>query len=60
MQDFLFQSQARLQQVTASSVFDAARRHLHPQAQDIVVVGDAAKFRSQLTRLGMPIQDLAL
>ncbi|WIA12269.1 hypothetical protein OEZ85_012331 [Tetradesmus obliquus] len=57
-QDFLFTYRDRVEAVTAQQVVDAAARHLHPQQQVVVVVGDAAVFGPQLTEAGFEVQAL--
>lgn len=46
--------------VQPGDVLAAARRRLHPDAQTIVVAGDAASLRPQLEQLGLPVVDLPL
>lgn len=49
-----------VEQVGAADVLAAARRHLHPDRQTVVVAGDAAVLRPQLEALGLPVEDLQL
>eukprot|EP00882_Tetradesmus_deserticola_P031586 GHRQ01035726.1.p1 GENE.GHRQ01035726.1~~GHRQ01035726.1.p1 ORF type:complete len:207 (+),score=74.32 GHRQ01035726.1:199-819(+) len=56
--DFLFTYRDRVEEVTAQQVVAAAARHLHPQQQVVVVVGDAAEFGPQLTEAGFAVQSL--
>ena len=58
--DYLQQYQEGIQRVTAGDVLAAARRHLHPADQTIVVVADAEKARPGLQRLGLPIVPVEL
>jgi zinc protease len=58
LQDFLFTYRDRVEAVTAQQVVAAAARHLHPQQQVVVVVGDAAEFGPQLTEAGFAVQAL--
>ena len=51
--DYLQQYQAGVQKVTVDDVLAAARRHLHPNQQSVVVVADASKCQKELERLGM-------
>ena len=53
--DYVQQYQEGLQRVTAADVLAAAQRHLHPDKQTIVVVGDASKVKGSLAQLGMPL-----
>jgi zinc protease len=54
------QYQAGLQRVTAESAYAATKLHLHPDRQIIVVVGDAAKVKPSLERLGLLIKTLEM
>ena len=47
---------ARYRAMTTAELDQAARRVLDPKKLVWVVVGDAAKIRSQLDKLGMPIE----
>ena len=58
--DYLQVYQEGVQRVCAADVLAAARRHLHTDAQMIVVVADAAEVRPQLRRLGVPIVEQQL
>ena len=60
MQDYLFSYRDRVQAVTAEDVLNAAKRHLHPKEQQVVVVGDAEVIREQLSKQGRPILPLQL
>jgi zinc protease len=59
-QDYLQQYQAGVQAVTSDELLAAARQHLHPDEQAVVVVGDAAKLRPGLEGLGMPVDRLCM
>jgi zinc protease len=50
--DFLFKAKANVEKVTAADVIDVARRNLHPDALQIVVVGNGADFDEPLSVLG--------
>lgn len=50
--DYFDSYRARIRAVTAASVRRAAQRHLHPEAVQIVVVGDPAVVRGPLEALG--------
>lgn len=60
MQDYLFSYKNRVQAVTAEDVLNAAKRHLHPLDQLVVVVGDAAVVKEQLAKQGRKIVPLEL
>jgi predicted Zn-dependent peptidase len=47
-QDFLFTYKAGIEAVTAEDVLEAARRHLHPSQQTVVLAADARRVESQL------------
>jgi zinc protease len=49
--DYFDTYRERVRAVTAADVQDAARRHLHPEALQLVVVGDAAAARGPLDAL---------
>jgi predicted Zn-dependent peptidase len=50
--DYLQSYRARIDQVTADQVQQAARKYILTDRPAIVVVGDAAKLKSQLETLG--------
>ncbi len=50
----------RYRAMTAQSMDQAARRLINPDNFVWVVVGDAARIRPQLERLGMPIEEMTL
>lgn len=58
--DYLQVYQEGVQRVKAADVLAAAQRHLHTDAQTIIVVADAKAVRPQLQGLGMPIVDKQL
>lgn len=58
LQDFLFRYRDRVEAVTADQVVAAAKRHLHPDQQLVVVVGDAAVVAPQLKEAGFEVQPL--
>jgi len=59
--DYLIQYQRALYNVALEDVIAAAKRHLHPERQTVVVVGDAAKIEGPLRRLsGSNLQRLPL
>jgi zinc protease len=60
LQDFLFRYKAAVEGVTAEDVLGAAQRHLHPQQQTVVVVGDASAIKPQLQAAGFSVQPLLL
>lgn len=60
MQDYLFSYKDRVQAVTAEDVLNAAKRHLHPLEQPVVVVADAAVEKEQLMKQGRKIVPLQL
>jgi hypothetical protein len=49
-----------IERVQPQDVLAAAQRRLHPGQQTIVVAGDAKMLRKELSKLGMPIQELKL
>jgi predicted Zn-dependent peptidase len=60
LQDYLFSYRDRVQAVTAEDVLNAARRHLHPLEQQVVVVADAEVAKEQLMKQGRRIVPLEL
>jgi predicted Zn-dependent peptidase len=52
MPDYLETYRDNISRVTKADVLAAARRHLHPDAFKLVVVGNAAKFDKPLTSFG--------
>ncbi len=59
-QDFLFTFLAATQAVGPEDVLAAAQRHLHPERQAAVVVGDAAVVGPQLESAGWAVRPLQL
>jgi zinc protease len=55
-QDFLQRYQQGLQQVTAQSVLDAARRKVHPDRFVAIVVGKEKDFDRPLESAGLPVE----
>lgn len=60
VQDYLFQYRDKIQAVSAEDVLRAARKHLHPNQQDIVVVADSALNLQQLQKQSRKIVPLEL
>ncbi len=60
MQDYLFSYKERVQAVTAEDVLNAAKRHLHPLEQQVVVAGDAGVIKDQLSKQSRTIVPLQL
>ncbi len=60
--DFLQSYQKALDQVTAQSVLEAARRKLTPDAQVAIIVGREKDFDAPLTSAGLPVErvDIAI
>ena len=54
-QDYLFQYKAGIEAVTPEDILAAARRHLHPRQQAVVMAADAAVFQSRLEAAGMRV-----
>jgi len=50
--DYYDQYRERIRAITADQILAAAQQHLHPDALQMVVVGDAAAVRSSLETLG--------
>lgn len=50
VQDYLFSYRDKVQAVTAADVLNAAKRHLHPQQQQVVIAADANRTRAQLDK----------
>jgi len=60
-EDYVFRYQEQLVKVTPKDVERAAGRHLHPEKQVIVVVGDARVLRPALeAALGRPVEMLSV
>lgn len=54
-QNFLFDYKKKVEELTSNDILEAAKRHLHPGVQPILVVVDASKVRSALQTLGREI-----
>lgn len=54
--DYLVGYRERLATVTAGDVLAAARRHLHPEAQTVVLVGDPERPAELAAQLGLPLK----
>lgn len=54
--DFLDRYQKALDQVTAESVFEAARRKLQPDSEVVIVVGREQAFDRPLASAGLPVE----
>lgn len=59
-QDYLLAYKDKLQAVTAEQVLAAAKRHLHPLEQQVVVVADAKVNEEQLMKQARSIKALLL
>lgn len=60
LQDYLYQFKAGMEAVTADEVLGAARRHLHPERQAVVVVGDARRLGPALEAAGVQVTPFEL
>lgn len=60
MQDYLLSYRDRIQAVTSDQVLQAAKRHLHPLDQQVVVVADAAANQEQLEMQARTVLPLKL
>ncbi len=56
--DYLVRYRERLAAVTAEDVLAAARRHLRPQVQNVVLVGDPEHPAELARQLGLPFEEL--
>ncbi|KAI5069426.1 hypothetical protein GOP47_0015727 [Adiantum capillus-veneris] len=54
-QNFLFSYKKKVEELTTVDILEAARRHLHPGLQPVLVVADASKVMSALKTLGREI-----
>lgn len=54
-QNFIFDYKKKVEGLTSDDILEAAKRHLHPGAQPILVVADASKVRSALQKLGREV-----
>ncbi|KAK9863705.1 hypothetical protein WJX84_002328 [Apatococcus fuscideae] len=57
-QDYLFTYKAGIEAVTRDDILQAARRHLHPEQQAIVVAGDRSLLERSLSKQGQPFEAL--
>lgn len=57
-QDFLFKYKRGVEATTALDVLKAAQRHLHPNAQPILIVTDAEKLASVSSIFEVPVVSL--
>ena len=60
LQDYLISYRDKIQAVTSAQVLDAAKRHLHPLEQQVVVVADAKANQEQLMMQARAITPLKL
>jgi predicted Zn-dependent peptidase len=60
VQDYLFQYRAGIEAVTPQDILAAARRHLHPRQQAVVMAADASVFQPQLEAAGMRVVPLTV
>ena len=60
VQDYLFQYRAGIEAVTPEDILAAARRHLHPRQQAVVMAADASVFQPQLEAAGMRVVPLTV
>jgi zinc protease len=58
--DFIFQYQKAVQQVTRADILRAAKQYLDPAKFVIVAVGNPKDFGTPLTSLGLPVSDIDL
>lgn len=59
-EDYLQTYREKILAVTARDVQEAARRHLHPDRQVLVLVGDVAAFDGEPGSLGLPVESVAV
>lgn len=60
MQDYLFTYKAGIEAVTAEDILAAAKRHLHPMQQAVVLAADASAVESQLLSHGRHVIPLVV
>lgn len=60
LQDYLFQYKAGIEAVTAEDVLAAAKRHLHPKEQSVVLLADAKLVKDELVKRGRTVVPLSL
>ncbi len=58
LQDYLFTYKTGIEAVTRDDILQAARRHLHPEQQAIVVAGDRNLLEKSLSKQGQPFEAL--
>lgn len=58
-EDYLVRYRERMAAVTAQDVLAAARRHLRPQAQTLILVGNPEQPAELAKQLGLPLIDIA-
>lgn len=56
--DYLQRYRERVAAVTAADVLKAARTHLHPERQALVMVGEPTAFDGDPASLGLPVEDV--
>jgi zinc protease len=59
-QDYLLQYRAGVEAVTPADVLAAARRHLHPDGQTIVIIADAGTLLPELEAQGRTVLPLVV
>ena len=57
--DYLQRYRERVAAVTTAEVLQAARDHLHPERQAVVLVGESGKFDESPATLGLPVETVA-
>ncbi|KAJ7525004.1 hypothetical protein O6H91_17G031900 [Diphasiastrum complanatum] len=57
-QNFLFQYKKGVEEVTRDQILQAAKRHLHPSSQPILVVTDVTKLAPLFSSLDAPVMPL--
>lgn len=60
LQDYLFTYKKGIEGVTAEDVLGAAKRHLHPAQQTVVIAADASVVKPELERRGRRVIPLSL
>ncbi len=58
--DYLQTYRDRVAAVTAEDVLKAAQKHLHPERESVVLVGDREDFAASPASLGMPVEPVKL
>jgi predicted Zn-dependent peptidase len=54
-QNYIFDFKKKVGELTSMDILEAAKRHLHPGEQPILVVVDASKISSSLQKLGKQV-----